>query len=727
MLKVLHDALHRKEDGAIAQPQAVHGLGGVGKTQLAVEYAWANQADYDAILWAGAESPGELQANVATLAAILRLDEAEAPEQEVRVAAVLRWFQEHRRWLLILDNADPPEAQQVVGALLPTGLPGHVIFTSRRTSWPIGVADLEVRVLAPEAAEEFLIERTEKARFQAGPPAEARAVAEELGCLPLAIEQAAAYLVHLKVTFAEYRRRLAESRPRLLGFPSQGGTGYQKTVATTWLVTEAQLSPRARAVLQLAALLAPDEIPRAMFTQGGKVIEEAMRLLPKDMSAGTAVPARVALAAARGSSLSPREERAGREPERGAAEETGLRSQAKNLLSPALSSIPNGGEGGNPGPGADVEEALAELAGYSLIELGVEGFTLHRLLQAVLHDRLDPDTRRPWVDHAVQLVNDFAPATPSDVRTWPVWDRVRPHATTILREAWDQANPTAAVLMSQLGTLFHAKALDTEAEPLYRRALALDEKSFGPEHARVAICLNNLAQLLQATKRLPEAEPLMRRSLALDEQSFGPEHPKVAVRLNNLAALLQDTNRLVEAEAMMRRALALCEKSFDPEHPQTAICLGNLAGLLQSTNRLAAAEPLMRRALAIDEKNFGAEHPNVARDTNNLAQLLTATNRQAEAEPLMRRALAIDEKNFGLEHPSVARDLNNLARLLHNTNRLGEAEPLMRRALALDEKIFGPDHRNVARDLNNLAMLLRDMNRPAEAEPLMRRALEIRE
>ena len=257
------------------------------------------------------------------------------------------------------------------------------------------------------------------------------------------------------------------------------------------------------------------------------------------------------------------------------------------------------------------------------------------------------------------------------------------------------------------------------------RALAIDEKSYGPEHPRVATELNNLAQLLQATNRLGEAEPLMKRALAIDEKSYGPEHPNVAIDLNNLAQLLQDTNRLGEAEPLMKRALAIDEKSYGPEHPTVAIDLNNLALLLQATNRLGEAEPLMKRALAIDEKSYGPEHPNVARDLNNLAQLLQDTNRLGEAEPLMKRALAIDEKSYGPEHPNVARDLNNLAQLLQDTNRLGEAEPLMKRALAIDEKSYGPEHPNVAS-----AQQPRAYCRPPtgwEAEPLMKRALAIDE
>lgn len=189
------------------------------------------------------------------------------------------------------------------------------------------------------------------------------------------------------------------------------------------------------------------------------------------------------------------------------------------------------------GEGEEVEAALAELAAYSLIELEADGFGLHRLLQAVLRDRLDSPQRSLWVEHAVQLVKDYAPFESDDVRTWPVWDRVRPHATAILQEAWTQSNPTAAILMVNLGVLLQAKALYAEAEPLYRRALAIDEKRLGPEHPEVATCLNNLAQLLQDTNLLAEAEPLLRRAVAIAEKSLVAGHPWTETFKANYASL----------------------------------------------------------------------------------------------------------------------------------------------------------------------------------------------
>ncbi|MGL6076546.1 MAG: tetratricopeptide repeat protein [Fimbriiglobus sp.] len=279
--------------------------------------------------------------------------------------------------------------------------------------------------------------------------------------------------------------------------------------------------------------------------------------------------------------------------------------------------------------------------------------------------------------------------------------------------------------LNNLASLLQDTNRLAEAELLIRRALAIDENSYGDQHPNVGLRLNNLGSLLQETNRLSEAEALMRRALAIFEANCVDQHPYIALILNNLASLLQQTDRLSEAETLMRRALAIDELIFGDHHPTVAVDLNNLSLLLQETNRLSESEPLMRRALAIKERNYGGQHPSVVISINNLAWLLKSTNRFAEAELLMRRALAIGETNFGGEHPKVALRLNSLAQLLHDLNRLTEAELLMRRALRIDEKTYGLEHPTVAIDHNNLASLLITTNRHVEAEPHYKIAISI--
>ena len=146
----------------------------------------------------------------------------------------------------------------------------------------------------------------------------------------------------------------------------------------------------------------------------------------------------------------------------------------------------------------------------------------------------------------------------------------------------------------------------------------------------------------------------MRRALAIDEACYGPNHPNVAISLNNMATLLYRENGCPEAEQLFRRALAIVEASYGTEHPDVANRLMNLASLLSTTNRLSEAEPLMRQALAINEHIFGDNHPNIVGGLYNLAFLLSATNRVSEAELLHERCLRImyaQQQTTGHNHP----------------------------------------------------------------------------
>jgi len=284
-----------------------------------------------------------------------------------------------------------------------------------------------------------------------------------------------------------------------------------------------------------------------------------------------------------------------------------------------------------------------------------------------------------------------------------------PHIQLVAEQLADELEDDNLLLPTTgLARVAEHQAAFGEALKWCQMALEQSENRLGPEHPSTARALNNLAILLHYTNRPAEAEPLMRRALAIDEVSYGNDHPVVAMDLNNLAQLLKATNRLAEAEPLMARVVEIFEISYDNNHPNVATALNNLAQLLQATNRLAESEPLYRRALAIDEASYGNDHPEVATALNNLAQLLQATNRLAEAEPLMRRALSIDEASYGNGHPKVARYLNNLASLLQDTNRLEEAEPLMARGFAV-LKSLGFDHPKTQSMRGNYIALLQAM------------------
>jgi tetratricopeptide (TPR) repeat protein len=661
-MKELEEQLHKRDEMATTQTVAIHGLGGVGKTQIAVEYAWTHLGEYSVVLWLKADSPEALEAGLAALTRVLGLPEVDAHEQATQTKAVLAWLRGNGHWLLIADSADTEAAAKAARERLPPNLSGHVLITSRLSRWPVHIQNLPLGSLSPDDASRYLLDRVSKEglRHYVGGERGARLLALELGNLPLALEQAAGFIIELGWTFDKFREQLGKTRSELLNEQSEGGTRYPASIAKTWNITLDRLSPLARSLLRIAAWFAPDNIPGEIFSADKGVFLEALEE-SVDFSDLSIVKA------------------------------------LRELDRFSLIRITN-------------ETVSMHRLLQAVEQDSLTGEESKRWLE--------------WATRLFNAFSPESPGDVSTWGVWvPLWphaetllEHTRRHGINAL---------SVAVAASTFGLFLQARAAYAQSEALNRRALAIFEEQLGPNHPEVATRLNNLAQLLQDTNRLGEAEPLMRRALAIDEQSLGPHHPNVATDLNILARLMQDTNQPGEAEPLMRRALAIDEQGLGPDHPNVATDLNNLARLLQDTNHLGEAEPLMRRALAIDERSLGSDHPAVATRLNNLAQLLQDIDELGEAEPLMWRALAVDEQSFGPHHPRIAIRLSNLALLLKETNRLAEAEPLMRRALSIDEHSFGPDHPNVATDLNNLALLLKQTNRFDEAEPLYRRAVTI--
>jgi CHAT domain-containing protein/tetratricopeptide (TPR) repeat protein len=240
-----------------------------------------------------------------------------------------------------------------------------------------------------------------------------------------------------------------------------------------------------------------------------------------------------------------------------------------------------------------------------------------------------------------------------------------------------------AIALNNLAELYRPQAHYAEAEPLFKRALAIWEKALGPEHTRVGIALNNLAEICLAQGRDDEAEPLFNRSLAIREKALGPEHPDVAIALNNLATFYLSEGRYAEAEPLLKRALAVWEKALGPDHTSVGTALNNLAGLYRDQARYAEAEPLFQRSLAIREKALGSDHPDVGASLNNLAGLYDAQGRYAEAEPIFRRGLAIREKGLGPDHTDVGESLNNLAGLYFEQEDWARAADFWRRSTSV--------------------------------------------
>lgn len=256
----------------------------------------------------------------------------------------------------------------------------------------------------------------------------------------------------------------------------------------------------------------------------------------------------------------------------------------------------------------------------------------------------------------------------------------------------------------------------SEALPLAQAMVVSLEKT--SNNRDLAAALDNLAQIYADQGHDDQAEPIYKRAIALMEKGTGLDSVEIAPVLNNLAALDQRQGRFADAEPLFKRALAIREKALSREHPDVGQSLNNLGTLYVKQEHFADAEPLFQRALAIYQKVGGPEHPAVATLLNNLGQVDRDLGRDGDAEAPIKRSLAIREKALGPDHPDVARSLNNLAGLYEHQQRYADAEPLYRRALAIRERALGPDHPDVATSTSNLAYFLFVSGRTADALPL---------
>jgi tetratricopeptide (TPR) repeat protein len=247
-----------------------------------------------------------------------------------------------------------------------------------------------------------------------------------------------------------------------------------------------------------------------------------------------------------------------------------------------------------------------------------------------------------------------------------------------------------------------------DAAVLWRKALAVADEHFGPNHPDTATSLNHLGYLLDAQGDLAGARPYYERALAIREKALGADHPDTATSLNNLGALFNSQGDLAGARPYYERALAIYETALGPDHPSTGLSLNNLGALLDSQGDLAGARPYYERALAICEKALGPDHPDTATSLSNLGYLLRAQGDPAGSRPYYERALAIREKALGPGHPDTANSLNNLGTLLHAQGDLAGAQPYYERALAVCVKALGPDHPTTIVVRRNLGSLKDD-------------------
>lgn len=552
------EALHRQLDAdqavALTQSSALHGLGGVGKTQIALEYAYRFTLEYSAVFWIVADSDEQTVSSLLRIADILQLPEREQQDKPRVLAAVGRWLAMHSQWLLVWDNVEDLEAVQ---RFVPGVRQGAVLITTRCQALGTLARGLDVCPMGQEEGLLFLLRRAKVLSSDAHSPhpqqlsrqqpeqyAVAAELVRELAGLPLALDQAGAYLEETHCSFASYLHLFRTQRSALLTRRGEYAQNHPASVSTTFtlaLRATAALHPAVEDLLRVCALLASDAIPEELFRQGGEHL---------------------------GATLA-----ACRDP-------------------------------------LEWDRLLALACRYSLLSRQPEAQTLsiHRLVQAVVFDLMTEDERKQLEERVITALNMVLPEvfSESEAALWKQCERLLPHTQLRIQHTGDACHSLAlASLAYKTGSFLRLHVRDAEARPLFLRALSIQEQVLGYSHPEVASSLNHVAILSFNQGRYAEAEPLFVRAVSIQERALGPLHPEVAASLNNLAYLFREQGRYSEAEPLFERSLAIREQALGPSHPLVANSLKNLAELYQVQGNYAQAEQAVRRALAIQAQVLG--------------------------------------------------------------------------------------------------------------------------
>ncbi|MGH2508611.1 MAG: tetratricopeptide repeat protein, partial [Ktedonobacteraceae bacterium] len=634
---------------ALTQPQAIKGLGGIGKTQIAVEYAYRarEQGHYTHTFWINAASEEAMITSFVQLAELLPAFPAQTEQDQHKlVAAIKRWL-EHcpQRWLLIFDNADD---LALLDEYLSTQGHGSLLLTTRAHAVGALAAPIEVEKMGFVEGVHLLLHRAQRLAHASDEEInEAGNIVVALDHFPLALDQAGAYIEETACPFSTYLHLYQEHRQALLARRGSQATHYPDSVATTWALSFqkiAQMNPAAIELLHLCAFLAPDAIPEELFRDGAVHWPPLLQRATKDQF----------------------------------------------LFNQML------------------EDALK----FSLIERFVNTHTLriHRLVQAVQIDRMEREEQHHWAACVVRAVNEVFPRQPKeDIASWPQCLRYleQAQACDALIKLYTFEFTEAADILHRTGIYLREHASPTIAKPLLERALAIREQQFGVEHLETATCLNDLAILYFLQGKYEQAESPYLRALHIREQQLGTEHPETAMSLHHLAKLYQDQGKYEQVESFYQRALAILEQQLGTEHPETAATLDDLASFYQHQGKYEQAELLHQRALTTLEQQLGTKHPLIVTCLSNLAKLYLDQGKYEQAEPLLQRALHIREWQLGAEHPETATSLNNLASLYFLQGKYEQAEPFCLRTLTIYEQQLGAEHPFIASSLNNLATLYR--------------------
>jgi tetratricopeptide (TPR) repeat protein/transcriptional regulator with XRE-family HTH domain len=666
LLTSLYDTLI--EASEVQLPVALCGLGGIGKTQLAIEYTYRSREMYQAVFWARADQYDALVADFVDIASILHLPEREEQNTNKVIHAVKRWFMSHTDWLLVFDNVENLDR---VAPFLPLNRQGHILLTTRTQVVGTYAEKFDVDKMNLEEGITFFLRRAKKMkRAMSIDQADARQrklaakVVRELDGLPLALDQAGAYIEEDGCTITEYLELYRKQRDLLLKERGIVNSGHPESVVTTFQLSFERV--------QQNNVLATEFLYFLAFVHPDAISEE---LLCVDITDN--VPS--------------------------------IRPKVNHVM---------------------FHKAIGELLKYSLIRQlsDTRILSIHRLVQAVIQDGMKGSDRKMWSRIALSCV--YETIATSDRETMHLYHRYIPHAQVCNEwiKQWDFRSSEAIYLLIELSRYSRRQAFYDQAEQYSQRALdILNKKRLAGDtdvvstYANLALAYREQGKYTQAKSYFQQVIEVLTTKEPVDDEAL------FALNLSSLALCEMELRELSEAEHHALQARSILERVLPPEHPEIAYCLTILATIYREQDKYEEAKLLYEQVLAIREQRKKPGDVEVAASLNNLATISILQNKPAEAALLNQRALEMYKKVYGPKHPEVARCLLCLGDSAILQNDWLQAEQYNQQAMEIFSKTVGAENYRLIEPLKNLAICAKYRKEHKEAQQLFKRALNIAE
>ena len=643
---------------------AITGLGGVGKTQVALELAYRIR-DRDtecSIFWLACTSYEVMEQTYLNIAQAVGLHDVKPAEVKEQVKRYLS--SEHAgKWLLIFDNADDMDmwlsddhAGPALEDFLPQSEQGRILFTTRNRKLAVELTSSNI-IPIPDVDEDTalkILERSlvDKGLLQDHPTAVA--ILEKLAFLPLAITQASAYINKNGLSLSTYSALLEEHEPEVVellseDFKDEGRyKDLQNPVITTWLISFKQIQRQdqlAADLLSFMACINPRNIPQSLLP------------MPKSRKRGI--------------------------------------------------------------------DALGLLNAYAFTNRQDTSINLHRLVHIAARNWLKKNALfSHWIQRAADQMRKVFPDAHYTNRG--LWREYLPHALSLAYEDEFTAQWKEYIdLIQNIADCLYRDGRWNEAEVLYTELIRIKQEEIGPNRHSALSSIVRLALTYWTQGRWCEAEELGLQALEMSKTVLGAEHPDTLTSMGNLASNYWAQGRWREAEELGLQALEMSKTVLGAEHPDTLLAMSNLAATYWAQRRLDEAEELELQVLEMRKTVLGAEHPDTLLAMSNLALTYWVQERWREAEKLELQVLEMRKAVLGAEHPDTLMAMSNLASIYWAQERWDEAEKLELQALEMRKAVLGTEHPDTLTSMGNLAYTWKSQGKLQDALTLIGKYSEL--